>query len=99
MWYRHTANSLINANMPNTAGLTQGWHAFFANDSSSGEIGLFGNFAGGLGQNIYRTESGKRNKLERFGIFRRTGASFKNNPKFQGLQCEPRKPKADYHLT
>ena len=59
VWYRHTANSLINANMPNTAGLTQGWHAFFANDSSSGEIGLFGNFAGGLGRIFIEPNRGK----------------------------------------
>ena len=59
VWYRHTANSLLNANMPNTAGLTQGWHAFFANDSSSGEIGLFGNFAGGLGRIFVEPNRGK----------------------------------------
>ena len=58
-WYRQTSNNLVNARMPSTDFLPAGWHAFFANDSNSGEMALFGDFDRGLGRVFINPNRGR----------------------------------------
>lgn len=47
-WYTYTGTSNVSRQMPLESGISSGWHAFFGNDSTTGNLTLTGDFRGSL---------------------------------------------------
>ena len=57
-WYRHTGAANVVRDMPTTAGLSTGWHAWISNDTTDTTVTLRGAFGGNITQLILAEQEG-----------------------------------------